>query len=121
MRKAGKFGPEGAWTAPEGARGDTLRTAEASENAPPAPAGSAAPPPLPPPAWRGPAVNPTPSPWAIGAEAALFRRSGEPRRGVVARRRVGVPLGGGAFPCPARVRRRSRGGDPGEAEPHRIV
>jgi integrase len=33
MRKAGKFGPEGAWTAPEGARGDTLRTAEASENA----------------------------------------------------------------------------------------
>jgi integrase len=33
MRKAGKFGPEGAWTAPEGARGDTLPTAEASETA----------------------------------------------------------------------------------------
>ena len=33
MRKAGKFGPEGARTAPEGARGDALLTAEASENA----------------------------------------------------------------------------------------
>jgi integrase len=33
MRKAGKFGPEGAWTAPEGAGGDAPETAEASENA----------------------------------------------------------------------------------------
>ena len=33
MGKAGRFGPEGAWTAPEGARGDTLPTAEASETA----------------------------------------------------------------------------------------
>src|SRR5580698_8180605 len=33
MRKAGKFGPQGAGTAPEGAREDTLRTAEASETA----------------------------------------------------------------------------------------
>ena len=33
MGKAGKCGPQGAWTAPEGARGDTLLTAEASENA----------------------------------------------------------------------------------------
>ena len=33
MRKAGKFDPQGAGTAPEGAREDTLRTAEASETA----------------------------------------------------------------------------------------
>jgi integrase len=33
MEKARKFGPEGAWTAPEGPRGDALQTAEASENA----------------------------------------------------------------------------------------
>jgi integrase len=33
MRKAGKFGPEGAWTAPEGAGGDAPETAEASETA----------------------------------------------------------------------------------------
>ena len=33
MRKAGKFGPQGAGTAPEDARGDTLLTAEASETA----------------------------------------------------------------------------------------
>jgi integrase len=31
--KAGKFDPEGSWTPPEGARGGTLQTAEASENA----------------------------------------------------------------------------------------
>ena len=33
MRKAGKFDPGGAWTAPEGAGGDAPQTAEASENA----------------------------------------------------------------------------------------
>jgi integrase len=48
MRKAGKFDPQGAWTAPEGARGDTLRTAEASETAArSAPAAAAAARPLP--------------------------------------------------------------------------
>jgi integrase len=33
MENTDKSGPEGAWTAPEGARGDALLTAEASENA----------------------------------------------------------------------------------------
>ena len=46
MRKAGKFGPEGAWTAPEGARRDAPRTAEASDNGPQASAGGAAAPAL---------------------------------------------------------------------------
>ena len=34
MGKAGKFGPEGAWTAPEGAGGDAPETAEASGERP---------------------------------------------------------------------------------------
>src|SRR3984885_2852187 len=38
MGKAGKFGPEAACTAREGARGDTLRPAEASGEAPAPPA-----------------------------------------------------------------------------------
>jgi integrase len=46
MRKAGKFGPEGAGTAPEGAGRDAPETAEASGNAPQAPAGGAAAPAL---------------------------------------------------------------------------
>src|SRR3984957_18407316 len=101
--------------------------AGASENAPPAPAEGAEPPPLLPPLGAGlrsiPPQAPKPSDpkrrssAAPGhrAEAARPRGSRQPRGGV-ARRRVGVDLGGGAFPCPARIRRRSRGGDPGEAE-----
>jgi hypothetical protein len=46
MGNTDKSGPEGAWTAPEGARGDALLTAEASGNAPQAPAGGAAAPAL---------------------------------------------------------------------------
>src|SRR5580700_3754197 len=83
MEKARKFGPEGAWTAPEGPRGDALQTAEASENA----------------ARSAPAGGRAASPWTIGPEAALFSRSWERRRGVSARR-VGVRLGRGALPCP---------------------
>ena len=47
MENTDKSGPEGAWTAPEGPRGDAPETAEASENTPPAPDGDAAPPALP--------------------------------------------------------------------------
>jgi hypothetical protein len=43
MRKPRKFGPEGAWTAPEGAEKGASKIAEASAEAPPPPA-------LPPPA-----------------------------------------------------------------------
>ena len=50
MRKAVKFDPQGAGTAPEGAGGDAQETAEASENAPQVPAGGAASPALPLPA-----------------------------------------------------------------------
>ena len=42
MGKAQKFGPQGAWTAPEGARGDAPQTAKASGEALQAPAGGAA-------------------------------------------------------------------------------
>src|SRR5580693_7305239 len=38
MRKAGKFGPQGAWTAPEGAANDAPKAPEASGEAPPRPA-----------------------------------------------------------------------------------
>jgi integrase len=100
MRKVGKFGPEGAWTAPEGPRGDAPETAEASENAArsgPCRRRRSCAARL---AWRGPAVGRAPSPRAIGPEAAFFSRSREPGRGV-SERRVGVRWGGSALPCPA--------------------
>jgi integrase len=46
MRKAGKFGPEGAWTAPEWAEKGASKIAEAPGNAPQAPPGGAAAPAL---------------------------------------------------------------------------
>ncbi len=46
MRKAGKFGPQGAWTAPEWAEKGASKIAEASENAPRA-SGGCTPPALP--------------------------------------------------------------------------
>jgi integrase len=46
MRKPRKFGPQGAWTAPEGAEKGASKIAEASGNAPQAPAGGAAAPAL---------------------------------------------------------------------------
>ena len=68
------------------------------------------------PAWRGPAVGRTRSPWAIGPEAALLRRSREPRRGV-SERRVGVRRGGAPSPAPPELAGAAAAGDPGEAGP----
>ena len=46
------------------------------------------------PVWRGPAAGRTPSPPPSGPEAALFRRSREPRRGVGRATRRGPPRRG---------------------------
>ena len=72
--KSRKFGPEGAWTAPEGAGGDAPETAEASENAGRSARSDEAAALPARPAWRWPAVGRTPSLRAIGPEGAPAAR-----------------------------------------------
>src|SRR6204780_3708523 len=74
MRKAGKFGPEGAWTAPEGVPRGARDAAEASGEAPPPPA-------LPSPAsalsGRLAGLAGTPKAYARSAQADNTRRAYE--------------------------------------------
>ena len=104
MGKARKFDPQGPSTPPEGAEKEAWEIAEASENAArSARSDAAAPRPL---ARLGAGLR-SAAIQAAGPSDPKRRSFADPgnRAEASAERRVGVRLGGGPLPCPARVPR----------------
>jgi hypothetical protein len=109
MENTDKSGPEGAWTAPEGAGRDAPKTAEASGEAPPPPA---LPPPAPRLSGRLAALAGTAKDFARSAREESATQSG-PKRSPGSRPDLLKPRGAKAFddevppprpairPCPA--------------------